>query len=687
MVSIMSPLPRSAGSVPAAALKPLPRRPTLSRKRDDGDDTYPSSQAKRTKVTFDSDVEVRVMGDWEKAPELIQEEVRRALEKHVIGDDSGYDQVKGIYIAKEDVKDEPSSTTLKNYTKALIGSASSLNKSCSDLVYAVVGSQWLGRDGDYVEMHVRLLAHLATAHGEFLGDVLRMLVENLTAGKRTHHFIMSRVKLNMNVAPPSSGRLPKSPIVSRSQIHLRAHRALQYLLQLIPSASRILSSILTTSFPHETRSIRAHYLFVENLLKLTSYARELQSDVLALITKRLVKIDVQVQVDLEDLAEDFDDGLVQGMPQFRSDEDDDIDDSDSSDDGSETGGDTRDVEAQRTKDITQNVEKMDVILDLLFNHYDHMFSSSTIEDRVHAFAILQSHFDTIILPTHRSRHPQFLLFHFSQSSPTFIDTFVSHCAGVTLDRNQPAMVRQGAAAYLASFIARGKHVPSSDVRTVFGYIGRELDRLQADYEPTCKGPNLRRYSTYYILVQALLYIFCFRWQDLEISSEEDFEDDDDLPDLYREEHQWIPGVKETFDRHIRSKLNPLKVCSPVIVTEFARVAYRLGVIYVYSILETNKRIRLSQFPSAPSMEYGHPNRETALSARRDESHQHLDEYFPFDPYHLPRSKRWVEGDYREWTDIPGLDDDKAPESESDEEDSGDSEVEEGTETDDTASAP
>ena len=421
------------------------------------------------------------------------------------------------------------------------------------------------------------------------------------------------------------------------------------------------------------------------MLKLTSYAPQLQPDILALITERLVKIDVQVQVDLEDLAEDFDDGLVQGIPQLRSDEDDDMDDSDNSDDESETGDETEDAEAQRTKEITRNVEKMDVVLDLLFGHYDHMFSSSAAEDRVRAFDILQSHFDTILLPTHRSRHTQFLLFHFSQTSPIFIDTFVSNCAGVTLDRNQPAMVRQGAAAYLASFVARGIHVPSSDVRNVFGYIGRELDRLQADYEPNCRGPDLRRYSTYYILVQALLYIFCFRWRDLEISPEEDFENDD-LPPPYVDEHQWIAGIKETFDRHIYSKLNPLKVCSPVIVTEFARVAYRLGVVYVYSILETNKRIRLSQFASLPSIEYGQPDRETALSARKDESHQHLDEYFPFDPYHLPRSKRWVEGDYREWTDIPGFDDDKGAESESEDEDSGDSEVDERTETDDTASA-
>ena len=685
MVSILSPMSRPPGLGLTAPAKSLPR-PTLSRKRDDNDDAFPSSQPKRAKVAFDPDVEVRVLDDWEKAPELIEEEVRRALTKHAMGDDSDYDHIKGIYTAKENLAGEPSSKTIRNYTRSLIGSASLLNQSCSDLVYAILGSQWLGREGDYVQLYVRLLANLAHSRGEFLADVLRMLVDNFAAGKVLSILDTTEQKLTRNVAPPSNGRLPNLPIVPRSQIHIRAHHTLKYLLQLIPSASHTLSPILIASFPHESGTKRTHFVFVANLLKLTSYAPELEAEVLTLITERLVKIDVQVQVDLEDLAEDFDDGLVQGIPQLGTNEDNDEDVSDSSDDDSDTGDETVNAEAQRTKAIQRNVEKMDIILDLLFNHYDRMFSNSTAEDRVRAFSILQSHFDTIILPTHRARHTQFLLFHFSQTCSIFIDSFVSHCAGVTLDRNQPAMVRQGAAAYLASFVARGKNVPTSDVRTVFGYIGRELDRLQADYEPTCRGPNLRRYSTYYILVQALLYIFCFRWRELKVNSDEDFDDDDDdLPSSYGEGHQWLPCVKETFERHIRSKLNPLKVCSPVIVNEFARVAYRLGVVYVYSILELNKRVRLSQFASISGPDYGQPNRETALSAKKDESHQHLDEYFPFDPYHLPRSKRWVEGDYREWTDIPGFDEQEA-ESDSEDEDS-DGEVEEGTETDETSNSP
>lgn len=37
----------------------------------------------------------------------------------------------------------------------------------------------------------------------------------------------------------------------------------------------------------------------------------------------------------------------------------------------------------------------------------------------------------------------------------------------------------------------------------------------------------------------------------------------------------------------------------------------------------------------------------------------LEGYFPYDPYHLPISKHWIEDDYVEWKGIPGeqVDDD------------------------------
>ena len=683
MVSIMSTAPPAFGSVPAPTAKLPLRRPTLVRKRNDMDMDLdsPPSPGKRAKVSFDSQVQVRVVDEWEKAPDLIREEVRRALEKRAVGDNSGYDRVVEIYTAKPTAEDAPSRITLKNYTAALLGNASMLHKTSSGLVHAVLDSQWLGRDEAYITLYIRFLGNLISAQAGYITDVLGMLVNNLTSGRLCPPRRAALVT-DKSTAPPSDGRLPSCCVVSRSQIHSRCLMALTYLLGLIPSASRILCPVLAQTFPHSSESGRAHTVYVENLLRLLGSAPELRSEVLALITEKLVKIDVQVQVDIEDLAEDVGDGLVQGLHRIRAGPSDDFDESDDSDDDSITSDETLDADVQRTRDIRANVDKMDMIMDILFTYYNLMISGTQTMAAEVTLDIMLSQFATIILPTYRSRHTQFLLFHFAQTSPSFIDHFVGACVHIAFDRSRPAIMRQSAAAYLASFVARGIHVPSQIVRDVFDYIGTHLTILRAEYEPNCAGPDLRRYASFYSLVQALMYIFCFRWRDLEVAPDEHVEDEE-LPVIDGEEHVWTPGVKEILERNIFSKLNPLKVCSPAIVSEFARMSHHLGVTYVFSLLETNKRLRLPQFAGSlhPAGAYNQPERETALSVRRDESYQQLDEYFPFDPYHLSRSKRWIEGDYREWKGIPGLDDEKNTDSESDEEDDLGSDVDGGIESD------
>lgn len=179
-MSALSPAPRP---VPTPLTKPLLRRPPLVRKRDDVEDDSPPSPEKRSKVSFNSNVEVRVLGDWEKAPQLIQEEVRHALEQHALGDNSGYLRVKDVFSVKSKTEDESSNSMLRSYTSALLGNVSSLNRSCSDLVYCVLQTPWLAREDDDVNLYIRFLANLVSAQGVFLADVVRMLTENLTTGR------------------------------------------------------------------------------------------------------------------------------------------------------------------------------------------------------------------------------------------------------------------------------------------------------------------------------------------------------------------------------------------------------------------------------------------------------------------------------------------------------------------------
>jgi len=426
---------------------------------------------------------------------------------------------------------------------------------------------------------------------------------------------------------------------------------------LIPSSSSTLSPIIQAKFPSADETKRAHVTYIKNLISLLEYCPELKSDIFSLITDRLVKIDVQMQVDLDDLDDDVAAATVNAisLTSTITEDEEDGDESNDSDVDSVTSDESFNGDAKRIKELQGNVEKMDEILDLLFAIYEPYFSDPTSTEASSMFETLLGHFSNIILPTYRSRHTQFLLFHFAQTAEGLVDRFAGTCVQLAFQSSRPAVLRQSSAAYLASFVARGAHVQPFVVRTVFEVIGNNLDSIRTENELTCRGPDLQRYGTFYAMTQALLYIFCFRWRDL-VASSDSLETDD--PTFLGQDLIWTPGIKEILSRTVYSKLNPLKICSPPIVSEFAKIAHHLRFMYVYPLLESNKRIRLSQFSSA------HANgalRDTGNGGNNESWHQ-LDAYFPFDPYQLPKSKRWIENDYVRWRGIPGLNQDDEDES-------------------------
>ena len=76
-----------------------------------------------------------------------------------------------------------------------------------------------------------------------------------------------------------------------------------------------------------------------------------------------------------------------------------------------------------------------------------------------------------------------------------------------------------------------------------------------------------------------------------------------------------------LDRLVHSKLNPLHVIVPAIVSNFAAVAQHFQIAYCYIIIENNKRLEI---PTA---------RKDIFDA---EPQAVLEAFFPFDPYLLSR---------------------------------------------------
>ncbi|KAJ5501141.1 RNA polymerase I specific transcription initiation factor RRN3 [Penicillium expansum] len=649
--------PVVAGSKRKMSEMDIPLSPSSSQ-ADDATEALPPTK-KRPRVQFDQDVTIHGDISSEKSLAVIREEVRGAIHRHVtMSESEGYDRIKGMFSADPTKEgddsllayESPTHASLRNHLLGLISHVASLDRSCSGLVHAIINSEWLGRDDSYMKLYTRFLGNLAAAQGTFLGPVLKMLATNLGS------------------IPRGRGRLPGYAVVSPSEMHTRVHMAMRHVLRLIPAGSGSLSPILSSQFPFDSDSASANIAYTRNLIQIISYAPELQSDILALITEKLVKVDVEIQVDMEDFEEEVGDEILDEVDDEEEDDD----------DASVVSDESEDDDSKGAKKIKDNILKVDGMIDLLFEYFSPPFTSGTLDDQENALDLLLSHFQSIILPTYRSRHSQFLLFHFSQASPVLVDRFASTFVQLIFNKLQPGIMRQSAAAYLASFVARGAHISGEVVRDVFDLLLTHLNSLRMDYEDSCRGPDLRRYGPFYSTAQALLYIFCFRWRDLTTAAV-DGDTPDQVDELEPGQIAFPPNMKEFLHKCIYSRLNPLKVCSPAIVAEFARIAHHFQFLYVYPLLETNKRIRVTAFRNISNLSdprFSHVGREIRAG---DNIGYQLDAYFPFDPYQLPRSRRWLEGDYVEWRGIPGLDD--ANESDSGADESDDESGDDATETD------
>jgi len=199
-----------------------------------------------------------------------------------------------------------------------------------------------------------------------------------------------------------------------------------------------------------------------------------------------------------------------------------------------------------------------------------------------------------------------------------------------------------------------------------------------------------QHTVFYAVTQAVFLIFCFRWRDL---VDEDMGDDDDQLKLFLDSNgmitgrtrkpistnksKWMPELG-ILKRVVVSMLNPLKVCSPNVVMQIARVAHATDFIYCYTILETNKRVEHMSTLTSPPL-YHRPSSSDVSMMMMDTRiknpttakvnlpvNPELNSFFPFDPYRLPKSSSYIQGVYREWSSVAIEDEDEEEEEEEEE---------------------
>ena len=116
-------------------------------------------------------------------------------------------------------------------------------------------------------------------------------------------------------------------------------------------------------------------------------------------------------------------------------------------------------------------------------------------------------------------------------------------------------------------------------------------------------------------------------------------------------------------RIVTCSLNPLKVCLPPVVKNFAAIARHYQLAYCETVIQRNNRLNLPVVGTKAS----------TTSVIGDAKPALLDTFFPFDPYRLKESEFFVKCHYREYQgsllDENDSEEDSGDESESENDDS------------------
>ncbi|XP_072036976.1 RNA polymerase I-specific transcription initiation factor RRN3-like [Amphiura filiformis] len=502
-------------------------------------------------------------------------------------------------------------STLLLWLKDLKKCTSLITKEFEPLIRAILQVKWCNYDSKVVKAYQEVLETLVSAHTVYLTHILAALTQSLVPEQLI-------ITASMDVSNPGEEREHE---VKQKKKFIAVHKTLKMLLHIAPVTPQYLIVALGESFPWTGHSACILDGYIKNLLEIANYLPELRAKILELILHRMTELDVnapkqEIIESAQTTTQETSDGQDEEHMQF------DMEGVEESD-GSNSKPTDKEDQAER---ITHEVAlKLDQIMCTVME-YLHTVCFVNGEFQLEEAKVLHRHmllvFEKVLLRTHGSSHVQFLFYYFCSFRQAIVDAFLEHLWKKFVNPNTPAVIRQVASSYIASFIARADFIPISTVTAcldlmvswIHSYIDNQESVLQQ-----CQA-DVSLHLPFYSLCQAILYVFVFRHRQL-------IEDNKGL--------RYVMGLN--FERIVTCRLNPLRVCLPSVVNVFATLARNYQVAFCYTILERNARSMLPVIITNPNGEGSKVKHQNPL-----------DSFFPFDPYLLPRSGKLIESLYRNW---------------------------------------
>uniref|UniRef100_A0A668UPU7 RRN3 homolog, RNA polymerase I transcription factor n=1 Tax=Oreochromis aureus TaxID=47969 RepID=A0A668UPU7_OREAU len=492
--------------------------------------------------------------------------VAETLEKHKHGDSSDYELLKHQLVDPE-IKD----AQIINWLQEFRTCVTHLTKDHEQLIYTILRLPWLGRSQAVVDEYLAFLGNLVSAQTVYLCACLNMVVS---------HFTPKRVTI-------CEGGVDISDSDDEDE-SAAAH--------------------------HQIRSLEC---YVHNLLRITVYIPSIRRDILELIIGKLLKLDVNAS---RTHIEEAEENRVQTQKAEEQSEEClfDMDEDVSAD------------EPTRTTVMAHPVaERLDTLMAVLMAYIKdicYVDGSFHVERTKELYRDLLTVFDKLILPTHASCHVQYTLFYLCSFKPALAEAFLDHLWKILQNPSLPAVLRQAAAGYLGSFLARAKFIPLSTVWAcldlLISWIHQYIDSQDSCGKQVCCDVSL--HGPFYTSCQAVFYTIIFRHRAM-------------LEANMKKGLEYLQSLN--LERVVMCQLNPLRVCLPSITNMFAAITRKYQVVFCYTIIERNNRCVLPVVRSSAGGDCVTTNTNP------------LDSFFPFDPYLLKRSGQLIEPLYQVWDDL------------------------------------
>ena len=525
--------------------------------------------------------------------------VSDAIRKNKEGASKDYDIICS-HLMRPDATDKAIIVILKGLKECV----TLLGKQSEGLVGVLFKLNWLKRGDGVIKEYQGLIVLLVSANTVYLKPCCHMVVSSFVP----RHNCLS-----------GGAVISSEQMQADDKIFLELHKLLRKIVRTFPMSPPILVQVFGECFPFLTREAYSIECFAKNLFHAISYIEKSRWKILELLVDKITWLDVRAPRDelhvAEDDSEDEDD-----MEQ-------DIFDMDEFLSGCAISKGPEQEEVGVSPMTHNEASRLDSLMELAFLYIQKICYPGGKLDW-EATKVLYKEllliFDRQILPTHASSHVQFLMFYIISFHSALVDGFIDYLWKKLQDPNTQPIFRQAAVAYLGSLVSRAKYIDVLIVKPVIemliSWIHRYLTHVASS--PNCHV-SVAHHGPFYSTCQAAFYVFAFRHKDL-LAMPKGLEFCQSL----------------NFQTIVTSRLNPLKICLPIVAKTFSSIARCHQLAFCDTILERNKR---QQLPVADSGECSY-----AL-------HTHLnplDSFFPFDPYLLSRSGKFITPLYLEFEGTP-----------------------------------